>query len=723
MPRREKAASSDHKILAEQDLLRSGLTLRSVANCGVSVLAPEHTQKLGHAFALPALCFSYWRPYESRYAPLDEFHRVRYLEEPIGFAAQQGKTQRYSQPPKTLNDIYVPRQVEWKDYDWPTYFDKPSLPLYFTEGEKKALCACSKGLPFLALGGVSMWSAQGRGLRELPLLSKINFKGRDVYVVFDTDEDGGMKREVLDAAKRLMEWLLLKGATPSLAILPADGKKVGLDDYLVAHGAESFLNTVLPAHEFNYTDAAVLTQAAASHAYLGDLDRFASLDPDRDQTYMAPGHYDRATGMKEVSLPRLERIRVQGGGFMIRVQPKVVKLSEAMLAWGGTQRFESAVYRPGTPRVVQNEERLLLNLWTGWRSEYAGTDRLPAPAAREKILSKWFWALDNVFGDDPEARSFAEHWLHRPLLEPGVKLYTFALVTSREEGIGKSFIGHMLASHVYGLVRPGHRHAWQLSEGDLANAFNPYLNATSFVECDDLGSKDKRSVYERVRSFVTSDTVQVNMKGVPQFMLENRANFWVTSNDPAPFYLSDKDRRAFVHVPTKAVKDSERYHALSLEFQGGRAGPTLLWYAREKYNASGFDPKMEAPCTAGKIDVTLSGAGTLREWTMTLEIETLTRPFATPRELHALMVAEVPGGDKYSVDALGRALRDAGAVRWREGQPANVKEGNTIRRERVWVLGAGFPVEHGGMTEALARPFGRKRVELAAKDGKKVRKF
>jgi hypothetical protein len=444
------------------------------------------------------------------------------------------------------------------------------------------------------------------------------------------------------------------------------------------------------------------------YRYIIEVDRFVGDDP---HLLMQTQHLDRVLGSKQITMSRLAKAK-DGGGFAItKSVPTPVALADALLIWPGTERFHTMIYEPGHPRVVSRYGQDHLNLWRGWRCEYAGTDRLPSEARRAVILREWFWALDNIFGDDADARQFAEHWLHYPLKVPGAKLNTFALVSSREEGIGKSFIGHMIAKHLYGLTRPGARHAWQLSEGDLHGAFNPYMFATSFVEGDDIAAHDKKSVYERVKSFVTSDTIQINIKNTPQFMMENRCNFWLTSNDAAPFYLHEDSRRAFIHVPRRARKNQERYHALQLMFDAGEAGPTLLHYAREAYDVARFVPGTDAPMTEGKKELVLNSRTGAREWVydMVRHSDLLTRPVATAREILALMQQEQVLG-ATNVDALGYHLREAGAARWGNGVQLVVRNADgSCRRERAWMLGSEselVALDRPQVEAMLATPFG-----------------
>src|SRR5262249_16167940 len=72
----------------------------------------------------------------------------------------------------------------------------PAQPLILTEGEKKAVAADQAGYPCMGLVGVWGWQqprprdARGRGYgprKLLPELRTVPWKGRKVFVVFDSD--------------------------------------------------------------------------------------------------------------------------------------------------------------------------------------------------------------------------------------------------------------------------------------------------------------------------------------------------------------------------------------------------------------------------------------------------------------------------------------------------------------------------------------------------------
>src|SRR5262249_11089176 len=125
----------------------------------------------------------------------------------------------------------------------------PQTPLIVTEGEKKAAKADQEGFPCIGLVGVYGWqkrrardeSGASHGRRELiDALKALPWAGRDVYIAFDSDINDN--RNVRSAAWHLEMALVEQGAVARCVRLPSDAAdptvKVGLDDYLISHGAD-----------------------------------------------------------------------------------------------------------------------------------------------------------------------------------------------------------------------------------------------------------------------------------------------------------------------------------------------------------------------------------------------------------------------------------------------------------------------------------------------------
>ena len=113
-----------------------------------------------------------------------------------------------------------------------------------TEGEKKTDCLTLHGFPTIGLAGVWSWKDR-RSEGMLPELEAINWKGRNAFIVFDSDVV--TKDSVKRALKELSTVLTLKGANVRVTTLPCDldGTKNGADDFIVKYGKEALSHLLL----------------------------------------------------------------------------------------------------------------------------------------------------------------------------------------------------------------------------------------------------------------------------------------------------------------------------------------------------------------------------------------------------------------------------------------------------------------------------------------------
>jgi hypothetical protein len=124
----------------------------------------------------------------------------------------------------------------------------PAIPLWVTEGQKKADSLASHGLTAVALLGV--WNFIGKnkhgGKTFLADWDYIALNGRDVRIVYDSDVMS--KLEVRQALERLTEHLQRKGAHVAAVYLHGGATgKVGVDDWLAAGHTVEELETLVEA--------------------------------------------------------------------------------------------------------------------------------------------------------------------------------------------------------------------------------------------------------------------------------------------------------------------------------------------------------------------------------------------------------------------------------------------------------------------------------------------
>jgi len=161
---------------------------------------------------------------------------------------ERGKPRKY----ETRAGSRVVLDVPVRARDW---LRDRTQPLFITEGCRKADAAVSAGLCCVALLGVWNWR-DADGL--LPDWDSIGLKGREVYVVFDSDVMA--KPQVNLALARLKAALERRGAEVLVVYLPGGpgGTKVGLDDFLAsANTVDDLLARAVP--ELRRVDQAMAT--------------------------------------------------------------------------------------------------------------------------------------------------------------------------------------------------------------------------------------------------------------------------------------------------------------------------------------------------------------------------------------------------------------------------------------------------------------------------------
>ena len=257
------------------DLASSGLTPADIGARDAG--APEFA-----AIKVPPSSQGYVIPY---YAPNGDrlpFYRIKLF----------GQELKYKQAHGTANHVYFPKNFKATlDYFLTQCKQDDIKPfIILTEGEKKAAATCKHGIPCCALGGVDNWrnrtiilppetelkQGKEKGVVRAKLPSGFDAFLEDfalalgmqqlsdalvkakipIIIIYDTDEKDGLKMEVQRAASQLAHQFLYMGIPISKvrqAILPYEGKKVGLDDYLLEYPKEDLIKLCHDAIESRHT--------------------------------------------------------------------------------------------------------------------------------------------------------------------------------------------------------------------------------------------------------------------------------------------------------------------------------------------------------------------------------------------------------------------------------------------------------------------------------------
>ena len=239
-PPLDKRTVSQHFV---NDLRKSGLTDATIRAAGLYTedRPLALSEIIGRAYPKtcgPALVFPFHQPGKSHaYA-----FRVKPMHPRLGKPNRAGKRKdiKYDQSTEAGCLVYLP---PWSRESGA--LQVTSDPVYFTEGEKKALCLDQLHYAVVGLTGVWNYKATGddepandaperlhKTIREHVMVS-----GRHCVIVFDADARDNP--QVMQAAGRLAGVLHAAGALSVKLVLPPSVEHKGIDDFYGAHGEDA----------------------------------------------------------------------------------------------------------------------------------------------------------------------------------------------------------------------------------------------------------------------------------------------------------------------------------------------------------------------------------------------------------------------------------------------------------------------------------------------------
>jgi hypothetical protein len=554
--------------LALQQLDRWDITPAQAQEAGIFDV-PDASAVYAEFQPLPALVLPYHAADRTlmRYGPGagKPFVRVRYLETPKarnGFI--RAKPQRYEQPARSGTRAYFPPVV-----DWLRLLGSTKEPFIITEGEAKALCACLAGFPSLALGGVFNFM---KGDELLPELAEIDWQRREVYIVFDSDAEDNPN--ILAAEARLVDELQRKrSARCYLVRIPGqeDGTKVGLDDFLKAHGPAGLVELLNAAPSLSALDAKVvaLNKSVAwieRENLVYDLGARIFLPKD---SFMVGSQY---SAMKHIGI-----------GATNRKEPKPISIAKEWLTHPHAQRFSEILFRPNAGATVTGDNgRPALNMWTGYDTPTYG-DVSPFLELSEHLFARL----------RPEDRDLPVKLMAYKAQHPEEKI-PLALVLLGEQGCGKTLWGEIVrdAFAPYGA---------DVTPTALSGEFQGWLEKSLVALINEAKGKDMEAASEQLKALISDLRRPMNEKYRPVRQINTYTQYIITSNRREVGAFAPDDRRMIV-VDCPKKREAEFYHGrvgpwkdaggaravmgyfLSLDLQGWRP-PTTAPMSREKYMA------------------------------------------------------------------------------------------------------------------------------------------
>lgn len=578
------------------DLLRSGLTAKDAKQQGLQFWEASETRKKLPGHSQAAIFIPY---YDLQGKVRDDVFRCRFLDPGKGFLSQDPKWPRYGQPAGSPAAAYFPR-----GFNWASVARDPKIGMLVTEGEKKAIAIAKGGAPCIGLGGV--WNFANKKV-TLPELVAFDWKDRKTILIYDSD--CAINPDIQAALRGATAALGSMGAKVYTLIIPSEGdRKMGADDFLVAHGEAAFVALLSAATpqtgiqklwEYNQKYAVVKSTAQVFDAQMPDMTFYS---------------YQTFEGL----IGAADRV-VAGTGKT----PQEVTVASQWLKWPLRTEYEGLTYEPGQP------SRIGSNL-NHWRSLGVG--------ACKGCIEPWILLLDHLFaGSEPVARQWFERWAGWPLRHLGAKLLSAAGVWSQVHGVGKSAMAETLR-RVY-----GDANAVSIKQKQIDSDFNGWAVNKQFVVVDDISEFGTRQCSDTFKKLITQEHVLINKKFVSEFSLPDHCNYLLTSNHANAFYLDEDDRRFFVHEVLSGRREDDFWDRFfDWRSSGGLAA--LLYYFQETLDYGQFNPKSPPPMTQAKAEMIGCTRTEVDAWIRRLpDIDLDNREIWTPGELSAFFNTQAAG--------------------------------------------------------------------------------
>ena len=157
----------------------------------------------------------------------------------------------------------------------------------------------------------------------------------------------------------------------------------------------------------------------------------------------------------------------------------------------------------------------------------------------DEFIDNHFCSFKDYAASRSYKKKFIKSWIARPLMDMKDPRSNILLVLIGDAATGKTSLA-VLLQNIYG----PHLSVSLNSTLDITGKFNSSLMNKYFVVCDDAESVDKTNKvatasFGKIKTLISSETINIEMKGKDQISLPNCANFLFTSNDPKPVGISD----------------------------------------------------------------------------------------------------------------------------------------------------------------------------------------
>jgi hypothetical protein len=262
---------------------------------------------------------------------------------------------------------------------------------------------------------------------------------------------------------------------------------------------------------------------------------------------------------------------------------------------------DKLTYAPGQPRFSREKsfdsEAILdcINVW------------VPSDVEPEEgDISPWTQLVHDVFDGDKAAIDHVISFLAYSVQFPGERI-NHALVIQGAQGIGKDSILFAMAKVL------GHHNMAQVTLQNVESQFNEWLFGKQLIVFQEMLAPGRRSVYNKLKTFITDPIHTINAKHLSLQRVPNRANYVFLTNYEHALSIDPSDRRMWVWYSKMTPKSKEYYTRFYRWMADKRSSDYLLQFLLN-YDTSKFHPTAAPPMTESKRSMIRSSSSEIEQF-------------------------------------------------------------------------------------------------------------
>jgi len=258
---------------------------------------------------------------------------------------------------------------------------------------------------------------------------------------------------------------------------------------------------------------------------------------------------------------------------------------------GRIRRFHALKYVPGGEEVMGDD----YNLWRASSIE---------PEAGNTDL--WNEHINYLFQNDDD-RNAVLNWLAWVYQHQELKPNHALLIVGYNTGTGKSFVARVMEKLI------GRANTQRPKNSSLKGDFNGWAMNCKLCIIEELMQIGRREVANELRDIITEPHVEVNIKNVPAFQIDNYMAMMAVSNHPDAMPLDETDRRWLV-IETHASRRAIEYYEKLLAMLENPVALAAIAHELSRRDVGTYNALASAPETDAKARMVTLSRSDVETW-------------------------------------------------------------------------------------------------------------